>query len=177
MKKGHFLSFVIGVAFALGISFLIFNPLNTVTGYAVANNSSFENFSEPTEPHNWYITDAFKSDNATIFSAACKPNAFIINDTVTKWLCSLYYNEKVEIRRVSDTGSMWPNLIGGGFVLINKINSMDDLVVGDIIIIDQSVFGTEVVHRIIEKNRDGEGYYVITSGDNIKQDDNTTLRY
>ncbi len=180
MKKGYFLSFVIGVVFALSITFLVASPLDSITGYAVANNSSLESdnisMDEPSQPHNWYISDAFRDDNATIFSAACRPNAFIINDTVTKWLCSLYYNDKIEIRRVSNTGSMWPNLIGGGYVLINQIRDMDQLSVGDIIIVNEDIFGTEVVHRIVEKNRDGEGYYVITSGDNAMQDDNTTLR-
>lgn len=180
MKLGHFLSFSMGALFTLGMVFLLSNNFINITGYAVANNSSFENESENiTEPaqNNWYITDAFKDDNATIFSASCKPNAFSVNNTITKYLCSLYYNDKVELRHVSNTGSMWPNLMGGGYVIISDIKDEEGIKVGDIIIINQTVFGEEVVHRIIEKSYDGEGFYVLTSGDNLKENDGTRIRF
>ena len=174
MKFGHVFSFTLGILFAVVMIFFVMpDPASTVTSYAILNDTQ----DGISVKENWYIMDSFKNDNATIFSAACKPNAFIINDTVTKYLCSLYYSNKVELRHVSNTGSMWPNLVGGGYVIISEIKDKDELKIGDIIIINQTVFGIEVVHRIIEKNQDGEGFYVVTSGDNLTKNDGKRIRF
>jgi signal peptidase I len=123
------------------------------------------------------VNNAFLSDEPTIFAASCGPRAYIINKTVTKYFCSLYYNDQVRIRQVSPTGSMWPNLMGGGYAIVDPIKNEESIVVGDILIINETVFGVEVVHRVSEIGNDIDGLYFKTKGDNNAKEDNSKVRF
>ena len=121
------------------------------------------------------INEAFQSSEVTTYAAECKPHAYIIGDNVTKHICSLYFEEEIEVRKVSPTGSMWPNLITGGYVLVKEIRNISELTVGDIVIISD-VTGTDIAHRIIESSYDNLGQYVVTQGDNNHLSDGQRFR-
>ena len=111
------------------------------------------------------VNEAFQSSEATTYAAECKPHAYIIGGNVTKYMCNLYFEDEVDIKKISPTGSMWPNLVSGGYILVKEIRNISELAVGDIVIISD-VTGTEIAHRVMEISYDNLGDYVVTQGDN-----------
>ncbi len=69
----------------------------------------------------------------------------------------------------ANTGSMRPVIGINTSILCQKIESVDEVVVGDIIVFN--VDGKDIVHRIIEKGLDSHGVFLITKGDNNMNDD------
>ncbi|MBR9682243.1 MAG: hypothetical protein GOV02_01075 [Candidatus Aenigmarchaeota archaeon] len=121
------------------------------------------------------VNEAFQSNEATTYAAECKPHAYIIGGNVTKYACNLYFEDEVEVKKISPTGSMWPNLVSGGYVLVKEIRNVSDLAVGDIAIISDST-GKDIAHRIIEISYDNLGQYVVTQGDNNYVQDGQRFR-
>ncbi len=86
------------------------------------------------------------------------------------------YSDKVVINienpiltRYDDSGSMLPLINENATGIGVKPRSENDIHIGDIITFERN--GISIVHRIIEKNRDGQGIYFITKGDNNDADD------
>jgi signal peptidase I len=74
---------------------------------------------------------------------------------------------------VLPTGSMKPVLNGDSTVIYKKIDSVEFVDLGDIVI-----FGTEdqlIGHGVIEKDMDEKGLFLITKGDNNRVDDTFTF--
>jgi signal peptidase I len=121
------------------------------------------------------IDEAFQSNDVSTYAAECKPNAYIIDGNVTKYLCSVYYEDRVDVRQVSPTGSMLPNLMSGGFVFAKDVREISELAVGDIVVISDRI-GNDIAHRIIEVDYDNLGEYIVTQGDNNSFSDGIRFR-
>ncbi len=120
------------------------------------------------------LNDAFKSDVPVVDSAECEANPYTAYKDKYTHFCSLFYKTPIELRKIDTTGSMWPNLKGGGYVIVT---APEDLKVDDIVIISASVYEREVVHRIIETGEDTEGVWYRTQGDNNSVPDGKVLRW
>ena len=75
------------------------------------------------------------------------------------------------LSQYADSGSMKPVLHQGTNGIEIEVNHPDDIRVGDIIAYEatwaEEKWGSKlVVHRVIEKGVDKEGFYVLTKGDN-----------
>ncbi|MBU5558070.1 MAG: hypothetical protein QW751_03155 [Candidatus Aenigmatarchaeota archaeon] len=138
----------------------------TVTGAFLANTESPE--VKPLQ-----FSEAFLSDVPVVDSAKCEKNPYAALRYKYTYLCQLFYKTPIEIRKVDTTGSMWPNLKGGGYVIIS---APENLKVGDIVILNSTVYGYEVVHRIIETGTDSLGTWYKTRGDNNVIEDSRILR-
>lgn len=92
------------------------------------------------------------------------------------------YNDQVVIKlenatwaTFANTNSMDPVLDQGSYALEVAPKSPDDIAVGDIITFH---YGNEIIiHRVIEKGIDGDGWYFITKGDNNPSPDSGKLRF
>jgi hypothetical protein len=78
--------------------------------------------------------------------------------------------------RFADTNSMDPVIDRGANALQVVPASMDDIEVGDIVSYRHRS-GRIVIHRVIEKNIDERGWYVIVKGDNNPQPDPDRVRF
>ncbi len=121
------------------------------------------------------IDEAFQSNDVSTFAAECKPHAYIIGGNVTKYTCSVYYEDEVEVRKVSPTGSMLPNLMSGGFVFAKHVRDISELEVGDIVVVADRT-GNDIAHRITKVDYDNLGEYIITQGDNNEFSDGIRFR-
>jgi len=92
------------------------------------------------------------------------------SDSINEDLIEIYEDkvvinvQDVSLSSYAPTGSMKPVFDEGANGLRVKVNSVDDVEVGDII-----SFRAEeqlIVHRVVEKGVDTEGVYFITKGDN-----------
>ena len=73
------------------------------------------------------------------------------------------------------TRSMDPVLDEGAYGIQIVPQSPEQLEVGDIITYDYN--GRKIIHRIVQKGVDGQGYYFITKGDNNPQPDPEIVRW
>ena len=81
----------------------------------------------------------------------------------------------VQWARFADTNSMDPVLDQGANALQVVPKSMDEIEVGDIISYRRGE--RTIIHRVIEKNIDEQGWYVIVKGDNNPQPDPDRVRF
>ena len=178
MERSIILAFVLGSLITASV-FSMSTISNEITGSAIYDADIIEEVNASIEEINVtdysLINEAFQNNLITTYGADCKPNAYIINKTVVKYECRFFYKDSVSIRKVSNTGSMWPNLLGGGYVIVSSVRNISDLAAGDIIIVSD-LTGREVAHRIIEAGKDEYGSYVITKGDNNNIDDGVKFR-
>lgn len=72
--------------------------------------------------------------------------------------------EGASMSRYAPTGSMKPILDYGSNGIRIKPSSPDDIDIGDIITYERD--GILIVHRVVDKDMDQEGYFFITKGDN-----------
>jgi len=79
------------------------------------------------------------------------------------------YVSGASLSRYAPTGSMIPVLDQGSNGIRVRVNSPEDIEVGDIITFRQR--DILIVHRVIEKGVDSNGIYFITKGDNNNVDD------
>jgi signal peptidase I len=84
--------------------------------------------------------------------------------------------EGAQWARFADTNSMDPVLDNGANAIQVQPASMDEIEVGDIISYRHSS-GKTIIHRVIEKNVDGQGWYVIAKGDNNPLADPDKVRF
>lgn len=119
----------------------------------------------------------FQNNISSIISGKCERNPYTALRRNYSHLCTLFYNSSVGIRSVGYSGSMWPALIGGGYAIFVNVTNSSELMTGDIIIINETVYGQEVVHRIIEIANDTDGLYVMTKGDNNTVPDGKRVRF
>jgi len=178
MEKADFLfSFIFGVLVTLFVMTIFGSAeMLTETPTAAAIYQPHEMITV-IEEHADYsmINEAFQSSEVTTYAAECEPHAYIIGGNVTKYECSLYFEDEVDVKKVAPTGSMWPNLITGGYVLIKEVRNVSDLSVGDIVIINDKS-GSDIAHRIVDISYDNLGQYITTQGDNNKMKDSIRFR-
>jgi signal peptidase I len=75
----------------------------------------------------------------------------------------------------ADTNSMDPIFDAGNHAIQVVPRSPDDIAVGDIISYQYN--GKIIIHRVIEKNIDGDGWYFIAKGDNNPEPDPLKVRF
>jgi hypothetical protein len=92
------------------------------------------------------------------------------------------YQDRVVIRidnpkwaSFADTNSMDPVFDAGSNAIQITPTSPDQIEVGDIISYRHN--GKVIIHRVIEKGIDGEGWYFIVKGDNNAQPDPNRVRF
>lgn len=71
------------------------------------------------------------------------------------------------------SGSMEPTIKTGSIIFTNPNYDYEDVKIGDVVVFQNQETDMKVVHRVIEKNPDGEGY--ITKGDNNENADGVTV--
>ena len=85
--------------------------------------------------------------------------------------------------QISNTGSMLPTLDDTNKLYFRYINSIENIKVNDIILFKTSFIwnnytgASDRVHRIVKIGYDNEGWYAITKGDNIKENDGGVRRF
>lgn len=172
----YFLTFCVGMIVASAL-FLTYQPFSSPTGYALAGSPIPElQENNTTESVQLPIISDFQNNETTTLSGKCERNPYTALWRNYSYICNIFYNSSVSVRQVGTTGSMWPALQGGGFVIFVNVTNASELVPGDIIIINESVYGQEVVHRIIEVANDTDGMYFVTKGDNNSVPDNIHIR-
>lgn len=98
------------------------------------------------------------------------PHDFISEDQIKVYDDKIILEiENYSLSKYSFTKSMLPIFDSGANGVGIKPKSPEDLNVGDIITFRQD--GNLIVHRIIEKGIDEQGWYFITKGDNNNLDD------
>jgi len=171
---------IFGLLLGLGAAFVVFTaymptPGSQITGAFIADtNMPEENVTVQSvqASDSLQLSEAFQSDIPIIDSAKCEKNPYPALRSQYTYICSLFYKTAIDIRKIEPTGSMWPNLKGGGFVILGEAENMT---IGDIIIINETVYGREIVHRITEIGNDTEGTWYKTEGDNNAVPDNKLL--
>ena len=108
------------------------------------------------------ISDLFLSENKATLSA---PSDFIKEDQIITYKDRIILEiEDYSLSRYAPSKSMVPVLDSGANGIGIKPKSEDDLNVGDIITFRQG--DDLIVHRIVEKGIDKDGWFFITKGDN-----------
>ncbi len=108
------------------------------------------------------ISGLFLSDNEKTLSA---PYDFIKEDQIIAYENKIVLEiENYSLSRYAPSKSMVPVLDSGANGIGIKPKSEDDLHVGDIITFKQG--DNLIVHRIVEKGLDEDGWFFITKGDN-----------
>jgi hypothetical protein len=158
------ISIILGIALIGALSLMITNW--TTMGYFAAANI-------PVESEEDNFTYTFQNGEEFIDSAYCEP--YDKYTTYNFWQCNLFYDKKVEVRRVDSTGSMRPILGDDGYIIIRKFAGLDELHVGDIVLIKEGIYGYEVVHRIDEIIEEGVNTYYRTKGDNNVNSDKVLI--
>jgi hypothetical protein len=122
---------------------------------------------------------AFQNINASVIGARCEENWVQTQRFKWPYTCTLFYNSTIALRQIGPSGSMWPALEGGGYVLFTNISRPDQLSTGDIIIFSSRVDGKEIeiVHRIIAVNESAGLYFYTTKGDNNTVQDPEQIRF
>jgi len=108
------------------------------------------------------ISNLFLSEDTKILNA---PSDFIDEDKILTYPNKVVLEiENYSLSRYASSGSMIPLFDSGANGIGIKPKSEDELHVGDIITFRQG--NDLIVHRIIEKGIDEQGYFFITKGDN-----------
>ena len=103
----------------------------------------------------------FEQDNESMNA----PYDFVSEDMILAYPDRIVLEiEDYTLNRYAPTGSMLPVLDAGTNGISIKPQSEDELHVGDIITFRQG--DDLIVHRIVEKGIDEDGYFFVTKGDN-----------
>lgn len=121
-------AFLFGIALTLAA---VFFGVPAVTGFAVlsptvSQDNLTENvepsFSSPANESNSSVQIAiFQNINATTLGAKCEQNPYMVQRFKWPYTCTLFYGANVSVREVGPSGSMWPALSGGGYVLVADV--------------------------------------------------------
>lgn len=170
-----FLAFCAGAAFAAALLIL---AAPGITGMAIAPVSTAgQNNPDRTADNVTYtVPPDFQNNASTILSGRCELNPYTVQRRNYSHLCTLFYNSSVAVRQIGSSGSMWPALQGGGLAILAPVANSSDLAIGDIIVINASIYGQEIAHRIIQLGSDVLGGYFITKGDNNVLADSAHVR-
>lgn len=85
--------------------------------------------------------------------------------------------------QISNTGSMLPTLNDTDKLYFKNIHSIEDMKINDIIDFKTNsswnpyTGASDRVHRIVKIEYDNEGWYAITKGDNVKENDSGKRRF
>ena len=70
---------------------------------------------------------------------------------------------------VADTGSMTPSIPNSAKIITRTVTKDEELFIGDIVcFFSKRVSGTQICHRIIEIDGEGESGRIFTRGDNVE---------
>ncbi|MEK6945191.1 MAG: signal peptidase I [Nanoarchaeota archaeon] len=98
------------------------------------------------------------------------PSDFLNESSITANNTSVtFFIEKPSFIRYEDSGSMAPTLGVNSTGVVITPKTEGEVNVGDIVTFRKN--GELIVHRVIEKNYDGNGVYFVTKGDNNNIDD------
>jgi signal peptidase I len=78
---------------------------------------------------------------------------------------------------VTNTKSMDPAIDRNSTVILYSVLNESELKVGDVISYYYSEDYSQITHRIIEINSDDNGWYCVTKGDNVAEDDGVKIRF
>ncbi|MEK6918132.1 MAG: signal peptidase I [Nanoarchaeota archaeon] len=105
-----------------------------------------------------------------ISNGNASPSDFLNESSITADNTSVtFFIEKPSFIRYEDSGSMTPTLGVNSTGVVITPKSENWVNVGDIVTFRKN--GELIVHRVIEKNYDGNGVYFVTKGDNNNIDD------
>jgi hypothetical protein len=140
----------------IGLGILIIGILLGLVGQTLAESVQYPSGSaiERSSPR-----DRISESDITLF-----PDRVVIELSGAQWA------------RFADTNSMDPVLDAGANAIQVVPKSMDEIDVGDIISYRHSS-GRVIIHRVIEKGIDANGWYVIAQGDNNPLPDPDKIRF